>query len=284
MTIGELYRKYLQEMKAFLSSGEADQITNMVFEHVVGLSRSDLIKNPDAALAAFKKEELLHKLSLLVTKTPVQYVLGESNFYQLTFEVNQHVLIPRPETEELVERAIHFCRQNNKATVLDIGTGSGCIPISIKKNTTNCAITTMDISSDAIALAKKNALKHQAEIHFLQEDFLNENFWKHLPCFDLIVSNPPYIPSSEKASMDDNVVLYEPHIALFVPDIDPLIFYKKIMEFGKSHLNPTGKIIVEIHEKKGKEVCQLVKENGYEAILIKDFFGKDRMVEISLSP
>ena len=284
MTIGELYRKYLQELKAFLPSGEADQITNMVFEHVLGLSRSGLIKNPDAELDAFKKEELLHKLSLLVSKAPVQYVLGECNFYQLTFEVNRSVLIPRPETEELVERAIHFCRQNNKTTVLDIGTGSGCIPISIQKNTTNCAITAMDISSDAIALAKKNALKHQAEIHFLQQDFLNENSWKHLPSFDLIISNPPYIPSSEKASMDDNVVLYEPPTALFVSDIDPLIFYRNIMEFGKSHLNPSGNILVEIHEKKGMEVCQLFKENGYEAILIKDMFGKDRMVEISLCP
>jgi len=283
MTIGELYRRYLNDLNTTLPKGEAEQITKMVFEHVAGLKRSDLIKNPDAIIEAIQEAELKNMLSALVKGEPVQYVLGECEFFNLKFEVNKSVLIPRPETEELVERAIQFCNQKNKATVLDIGTGSGCIPISIQKNTTDCTITSIDVCGDALALAQKNTHKYSAEIDFLHEDFLNENKWEHLPSFDLIVSNPPYIPSSEMASMDDNVVLYEPHVALFVADNDPFIFYRKIMEFGKSHLNPSGKILVEIHEKKGKEVCSLFKENGYEAKLIKDMFGKDRIVDISLS-
>jgi release factor glutamine methyltransferase len=282
MTIGELYRQFLRELKNLLPSGEADQITRMVFEKVTGLQRSEVIKNPEAPIEATLKNTLLQMLNALLNNEPVQYVLGECHFYQLDFEVNKSVLIPRPETEELVERAIDFCKHNKIAKVLDIGTGSGCIPISIKKHSEEALVTAIDISSDALLLAKKNALKHDAAINFLCLDFLDENTWKLLPHFDLIVSNPPYIPASESNLMDDNVVKFEPHLALFVPDEDPLVFYKKIMQLGKSHLNPLGKILVEIHEKMGNEIQQLFSQNGYTAKLIKDIYEKDRMVEISL--
>ena len=284
MTIGELYRQFLGELKNFLPTGEADQITRMVFEKVTGQQRSEVIKNPDAEIEKTIEQRLLQMLKALLKKEPVQYVLGECYFYQLDFEVNKSVLIPRPETEELVERAIVFCKQNQKESILDIGTGSGCIPISIKKHLNNASVTAIDISSDALALAKKNAMKQEALIHFMHLDFLDENTWDVLPSFDLIVSNPPYIPASESNLMDDNVVKFEPHLALFVTDEDPLIFYKKIMKFGKSHLKPFGKILVEIHEKMGNEIQQLFSQNGYRTQLIKDIFGKDRIVEISLYP
>ena len=282
MTISEIYRHFLQELKIILPSGEADQVTRMVFEKITGLHRSEVVKNPDVSIDENEKQKLLHVLNLLLRKEPVQYVLGESHFYQMTFEVNKSVLIPRPETEELVEKAIEFCKKRKNTIVLDIGTGSGCIPIAIKKNTVDTTVTSIDVSKDALALAKINAAKHQSTINFMEIDFLNEDSWKQLPGFDLILSNPPYIPVSESNLMDDNVVLYEPHLALFVPDDDPLIFYRKIMQFGKTHLNPSGKIMVEIHEKWGKEVQLLFTQNGYKAELVKDIFEKDRIVEISL--
>jgi release factor glutamine methyltransferase len=282
MTIGELYRQFLRELKKFHLSGEADQITKMVFEKVTGLQRSEVIKNPDNIIEETLKDQLLQMLKALLNNEPVQYVLGECLFYHLDFEVNKSVLIPRPETEELVKRAIDFCLHNKKAEVLDIGTGSGCIPISIKKHSDDTAVTAIDISINALELAKKNALKNGTAINFMQLDFLDENTWEFLPRFDLIISNPPYIPLSESNLMDDNVVKFEPHLALFVPDEDPLIFYKKIMRFGNSHLNPSGKIMVEIHEKMGNEIQQLFSQNGCTAKLFKDIFEKERIVEISL--
>lgn len=282
MTIGELYRQFLRELKSFLPAGEADQITKMIFEKITGLQRADVVKYPETEIEEAIKDRLLNMLDALLHQEPVQYILGECHFFELDFEVNKSVLIPRPETEELVARAIEFCTEQKKAKVLDIGTGSGCIPISLKKHSKETFVTSIDISSDALVLAKTNALKNETEISFLNIDFLDENTWQQLPHFDLIISNPPYIPSSESNLMDDNVVKYEPHLALFVPDDNPLIFYEKIMHFGKKHLNPSGKIIVEIHEKRGVEVQQLFLQNGYTAKVIKDVFEKDRMVEISL--
>ena len=282
MTIGALYRHFLHELQHFLPQGEADQITKMVFESEANITRSEIIKNPQTELNDQLKEKLLITLTALLNREPVQYILGEAWFYHLQFKVNSSVLIPRPETEELVEQVISFCNNKKGSTILDIGTGSGCIPIAIKKNIPGCSVTSIDVSTNALEVAKKNAAFHQADIAFIELDFLNTLLWNQLPSFDVIVSNPPYIPESEYAEMEEHVKKHEPSLALFVPDTDPLIFYNSIMEFGKTHLLPDGKIFMEIHEKKGEAIQQLFSANGYKVELIKDMFEKDRIVIASL--
>jgi release factor glutamine methyltransferase len=196
--------------------------------------------------------------------------------------VNDHVLIPRPETEELVEQLIKD--RKSKLTdppILDIGTGSGCIPIAIKKNLPASIVTAIDVSKDALALAKENAAMHNAYISFIQMDFLDETTWQSLPAFEIIISNPPYISLNEKENLGKNITGFEPHLALFVPDNAPLIFYEKIARFGRDHLLPNGKIYLEIHEDHAKETAALFM-NYYQTVMIKkDMYGKERMILVT---
>jgi len=194
----------------------------------------------------------------------------------MKFYVNEHVLIPRPETEELIELII---KTNNPiSNILDIGTGSGCIPITLKKKIPHTTIVTIDVSEDALVVAKKNAAELNVEIELNQLNFLDETNWNELGIFDIIVSNPPYIKQSEIINMQPNVVANEPHIALFVADDDALVFYRKIAAFGKTHLTINGKIFVEINEALGNETISLFEEFGYRAELKKDMQGKNRMI------
>jgi release factor glutamine methyltransferase len=279
MNIKELYRHFLLQLQKIYSLDEATHISDWVFEKMVSLKRTDIIKNPNKAISADGENRIRQKLQELLTYKPVQYVLGEAWFYNLKLTVNENVLIPRPETEELVEQLIKDRKSRlTDPAILDIGTGSGCIPIAIKKSLPAAIITSIDISEKAIGLAKENAAHHNAHIHFIQTDFLDEKSRNALPFFDIIISNPPYIPVSEKEKLAANVTAFEPHLALFVADDTPLLFYETIAAFGKTNLLPNGKVYVETHEEYAKEVASLFRKD-YQAVMIKkDIFGKERMV------
>jgi release factor glutamine methyltransferase len=209
---------------------------------------------------------------------PIQYILGETMFLGLTFSVNEEVLIPRPETEELVDLII---RENKGRTlrILDIGTGSGCIAISLKKNLPESQVTGVDISEGALALARNNAEANRVAVPFIQLDILNIFPLPIAEKLDIIVSNPPYVTSSEKKGMESNVLNYEPHLALFVPNEDPLLFYRKIIEVSVVYLNSGGRIYFEINKEKGKEITELLRLSGFDEITVKkDMQGMDRII------
>ena len=282
MTIKELYRNFLLQLQDIYSLSEATVITDRVFEKVAGIRRTDLVKDPARVLNDKTIEQLNSSLAQLQQHKPVQYVLGEGWFYHLKLKINEHVLIPRPETEELVELIIADRRSRlTDISVLDIGTGSGCIPIALKKNLPAAIINAIDVSEAALVVAKENAKDHNAAINFTQMDFLEEEQWEDLSMFDIIVSNPPYIPESEKKQIATNVLDHEPHMALFVPDNRPLLFYEKIAVFGKTHLKPNGKMYMETHSGQAGAVAALF-QNIYSSVEIKnDLFGKERMVIVS---
>ena len=282
MTAGILFRTYLDTLKQLYDSSEAANIAHWVFESMAGISRSDLIRNPDLPIPENQLLVLQNALTALCNHEPVQYVTGESWFYKLKFKVNKAVLIPRPETEELVSAALKILDDNPGAIVLDIGTGSGCIPISLKKNSPSLQLTAMDISPEALKVAEVNADLNETPVHFIQHDFLDEESWKIFGHFDLIISNPPHIPWSEKEKMDKNVTAFEPAQALFVPDDQPVIFYEKIARFGKNHLKPKGTVLTEIHENYAAAVGMVFSNNGYEYSIMKDMYGKERMMMASL--
>jgi release factor glutamine methyltransferase len=251
-------------------------------ESLTGWKKIDRVLNKQLPLLPDTISLLEKYTAELLEHRPVQYVLNESWFYGLKFFVNEHVLIPRPETEELVEwiiKAESIANRETPLQIIDIGTGSGCIPVSLKKNIRSANVFAVDISEDALQTAKKNADANDTVIHFTRQDFLDKSKWGLLPKTDIIVSNPPYISINEKSAMAKNVVEYEPGLALFVNDNDPLIFYKGIADFAETNLNKGGSVFLEIHESAGDSVVKIFLEKGYsEVILKKDMQGKDRMV------
>ncbi len=273
-----LHTWFLNELRPFYEGHEASVITGMVFEELLQVNKARIITQPQEKIAESDIKKLEDALLELKTYKPVQYILGTAWFYHLIFKVTADVLIPRPETEELVQKVIQFLQPAGKGQVLDIGTGSGCIPVTIKKNAPGALITAIDISATALAIAKENAQTHHTEIKWLQLDFLNESTWQVLPEYEVIISNPPYIPENEKDKLHQNVIAYEPGLALFVADIDPLLFYKKIAAFGGNHLAADGKIFMETHEDYAKAVKEHFIREGYDAVIEKDFYGKERMV------
>lgn len=279
MTIREAQIQLKNELLEIYNSSEAQNITDWVMEHLTGLKRVDRLVKDQELLSPDQLELLKQNTAALKNRRPVQYLLGEAYFYGQKFYVQEGVLIPRPETEELVDWIIKDAPVS-PIKVLDIGTGSGCIPISLQMNIINSIVKTVDISEDAIAIAKKNATNLGATIEFLHRDFLNwETYeWESI---DVLVSNPPYIPNAEKTSMIAQVTEYEPSIALFVSDEEPLIFYSKLASFGKKYLNNGGSIYVEIHEDLGTATMKVFEMEGYQQIeLKKDFQGKDRMIKV----
>jgi release factor glutamine methyltransferase len=283
MMIKELYRNFLVQLQKIYSLGEATAITDWVFEKMASLKRTDILKNPEKKISAAADKLIQKTLNELLLHKPVQYVLGEAWFYHMKIKVNGHVLIPRPETEELVEQLIKDRKSKlTDPAILDIGTGSGCIPIAIKKNLPASIVTAIDVSKEALTLAKENATLHNAHISFKQVDFLDETAWSGLGLFDIIISNPPYIPVHEKEKLGKNVTDFEPHLALFVPGNSPLVFYEKIAAFGRDHLLPNGKIYLEIHEDFAKETAALFMKNYQTVMIKKDMYGKERMVLITV--
>ncbi|CAN5445609.1 peptide chain release factor N(5)-glutamine methyltransferase [soil metagenome] len=288
MTIREIYRQYLQQLQAIYTLAEATVITDRVFESVAAIQRADIIKTPGLIPEESIAARLNDCLQQLLQHKPLQYVTGEAWFYNMKLLVNEYVLIPRPETEELVKLIVDEYqnlpgKENAPVNILDIGTGSGCIAIALKKKLPADNITAIDISASALMVGKKNALDQQVTIDFKVLNFLFEDDWKQLPKFDIIVSNPPYIPENELVKMDKNVTGFEPHTALFVPEHSPLIFYEKIAAFGKTKLAPGGKIFMEIHEEFGEQTAALFTP-FYEVRIINDLFGKQRMITAKVLP
>ncbi len=279
MTIKEIQQKYIINLQDIYSSGEANAITDIIFENTLQISRWDIVIKGSNTVDESLKNKLYNILERLLQKEPPQYIVGNSWFYNLNFVVTNAVLIPRPETEELVLEAITFLKTNDGKKVLDIGTGSGCIPISIKKNIEGADVYALEVSNDALGVAKVNAELNKTTVNFLQIDFLEEKNHPQLSVYDLIVSNPPYIPNTEV--LDKNVHNYEPHLALFVPENDVFIFYNKIIAFAENHLAKKGKIMLEVHENLAKETARLFTEKDYEVIIKKDMQQKERMLIIS---
>ena len=279
MTIKEVYRNFLLQVQTVYSASEASVITDIIFESV-NIHKTDVIKNPQQTIGETANQLINDRLQQLLQHKPIQYILGEAWFYNMKFKVNEHVLIPRPETEELVEWVIENSKLHvSNSKILDIGTGSGCIAIALKKNLTGSNVTAIDVSHDALKTAAENALHNHANVDFIQTDFLQSSEWNKLGMFDIIVSNPPYIPINEKETMSRHVTQYEPSTALFVPDEDPLVFYEKIAAFGKDHLNYDGKIFVETHENLAQRTAAAFRSAKYNYVDVKqDIFGKERMV------
>jgi release factor glutamine methyltransferase len=283
MTVQEGTFYILNQLRKTYEAGEASQITDWVMEKITGSKKTERMLYKNAALTNDEEKQLNNYTERLLQHEPVQYVLNESWFCGLKFDVDKNVLIPRPETEELVEWIITDCKfPVDELKILDIGSGSGCIPIAIKRRLRKAEVWACDISPEALELAKKNAVTLGTAINFIQLNFLDRKQWKILPAFDIIVSNPPYIPGKDRETMQPNVLQYEPAIALFVPDNDPLIFYKAIAEFGKTHLNKSGSIYTEIHESFGEEVKNLFQSAGFVSEIKKDMQQKDRMIRSGL--
>jgi len=285
MNIGALEEHYKLELAPLYESDEAKTLFSLAAEQVLAMSPSRLMMKKDAAVSFINMQKLLSILNDLQIGKPIQHILEEAHFYGLVFKVNENVLIPRPETEELVEWIISVCgtqfsvdsfESPKKLSILDIGTGSGCIPITLKKHLPNTQIATLDVSADAIAVAKQNAKQIGVEINFITADILTFQSEKK---FDIIVSNPPYIRDLEKIEMHNNVLLHEPHLALFVSNENPLVFYKAIAEFAKTNLKPNGQLFFEINEYLGKETVDMLDGKGFKNIELRnDMQGKDRMV------
>ena len=235
----------------------------------------------DKELSESEKKRIHEIVERLKQMEPIQYILGTADFYSLLFEVNPSVLIPRPETEELVERVI-IDNADKKIKILDIGTGSGCIAVTLRKHLKKASVIAADISAEALATARRNAKLNNATITFIQTDILNpEKAEADIPfILDVIVSNPPYIKEEEKKDMEKNVLDYEPHLALFVPDNNPLLYYWHIAHFGKKKLKKDGLLYFEINAACGKMVVEMLEKEGYKDIeLIQDLSGKDRIIK-----
>ena len=278
MSISETYKIFKSKLCSVYDENEAEQITRLIFESIINITRSDILINPNNEISSLDDNKLQQCMEELLQHKPVQYVLGFCFFYKLLFKVNENVLIPRPETEELVSFIIDDLQVQNNKKILDIGTGSGCIAIGIKKNVPSAIITSVDISESALEVAQINANKNNTDVSFLCLDFLDHNKWNDLETFDIIVSNPPYIPEREYESINNNVKLFEPNSALFVPDPKPLIFYEKIAEFSELKLSEKGRIFLEIHQNFGREVCELFNSYHYNTEIKKDIYENDRFV------
>ncbi len=282
MIIKEIYNKYINTLNPIYGASEAKAVTYLIFENVLQLNSTRLLIDEKNELPTNRELFLIHALEKLQLHEPVQYIIGKAWFYNLEYAVNKNILIPRPETEELVFEAIQYLKKTNKKSLLDVGTGSGCIPISIKKNLPKIDVSSVDVSLAAIQIAKQNALQHDVNINFVVIDFLDENNFSKLPKVDVIISNPPYIPADEIATMAKHVTQYEPHLALFVPQQNPLLFYEKIALFANSNLLANGKIFLEVHEDLALETAKVFSDKNYEVSIKKDMQGKNRMLIVTL--
>lgn len=286
MLLKEIKNIYHLELDPIFPKEEVDSFFYLVIDHYLGLERFILAMQPNLVVSKENEDPLFFALSQLKQERPIQHILGKAHFCELEFRVDENVLIPRPETEELVYWIINEVQKGDprgEVKILDIGTGSGCIAISLAKNLPNAKVYALDISKKALQIAEENAMDNGVDIVFLEADILSIEGFKDK--FDVIVSNPPYVRELEKLEMKNNVVEHEPGLALFVSDGDPLIFYKKITRFALSHLKKGGVLFFEINQYLGEEMKQLLEaENFSEIDLRKDMFGNDRMLKGQLNP
>ena len=289
MTYNELWRQLAQ----IYNEGEAKAIARMTYEERFGLTLSDIYLGKDAQLSADCQTELKEIAKRLLQGEPIQYVLGQADFCGRQFMVNEHVLIPRPETEELCQwilaadlheltQAVRCRPLSSAAEILDIGTGSGCIAITLAAEMPQAEVTAWDISAEALMVAAENARRHNVHVSFEQVDALHltsDICHQASAVFDIIVSNPPYICYKEREAMENNVLEHEPHTALFVPDDDPLLFYRAIAQYGQSALKDDGWLYFEINPIYAEALCDMLSKMSYRDIEIKeDQYGKQRMI------
>lgn len=287
MTFIQLEKEFTNTLSSIHEAQEVKSLTWLSINSVCKLERAKYLSMRDDELAQTDLDKLLEILEQLKNGSPLQYILGETDFYDLKFKVNPSVLIPRPETEELVDWTLITIREMKGETevlkIVDIGTGSGCIPIAIKKYIPLADITAIDISENALDTAKLNAELNKTELNFIKDDILTPTNQELVNTqYDVIISNPPYITESEKSKMHQNVLNYEPHNALFVPDNEALKFYNAIADFAINHLKKTGFLFLEINENFGKETISLLLKKGFKTTeLRQDMYGKDRMIKAS---
>ena len=289
MKLKDYKLKFVQTLLTIYDEMEVESFFYLILEHFHQMKRIDLALNPSFKISESEIGKWEEILSDLKTQKPIQYILGETEFYGLKFKVNENVLIPRQETEELVELIV-FESQKAKLKslkILDIGTGSGCIAISLAKNIPHAQVFALDISEKALETAKENAKINEVEVHFIQQNIVeitNLTFDLGLSTFDIIVSNPPYVRMLEKEEIKPNVLEFEPHLALFVEDNDALLFYRKIAQLAKENLSEDGKLYFEINQYLGKETVQLLEDLKFKnSKLIKDIYGNDRMTSCSVN-
>lgn len=279
MTISAFKKHFKTELSGLYTDSESTFLSSIFMEKIVGFDAFDQRRFAGQELLLEDEKRLLEVISELKTSKPYQHILGETDFYGMTFFVNENVLIPRPETEELLELAIKnikssaFDAQNLK--ILDIGTGSGIIPLVLKKHFPQTEVSSIDFSEKALEVARKNAAFHQLTINFIHADYLNFDLKES---FDIIISNPPYIGKDEEQEIEHSVKDFEPTMALFSPTPDALIFYRKIAEDSKKYLNKNGLLFLEINQKLGSETLDLYRNDFEEAALIKDLSENDRFV------
>jgi len=312
MTISDLKILFQNELSELYSKSEIEELFSIFCDHYLELNKVELRINLDKELSESDSKQFSESISELKTGKPFQQILGETEFFGMKFFVNEHVLIPRPETEELLELAIGKIQEKSKKNqdfvcglrepqpdnkynvevsnpqyselsnsktlklkILDIGTGSGIIPIVLKKHFPNAEVSAIDISKDALEVAKKNAQFNKTEIQFIQMDYLNEKLDE---VYDVIMSNPPYIGMEENVEIENSVKGFEPNLALFSPTSDALIFYRKIAKDSINHLSENGMVFLEINQKLGRETLELFKNDFSEVELLKDISGNDRMI------
>ncbi|WP_337967063.1 peptide chain release factor N(5)-glutamine methyltransferase [uncultured Flavobacterium sp.] len=285
MKIKQYRTQFIKELAPFYDAYEAESFFYLILEDKHQLRQIDLALNHELTFSENDFVVWDSFLAQLKQEVPIQYLLGKTSFYGLDFEVNENVLIPRPETEELVEWIINENAVENKSKkikILDIGTGSGCIAISLAKNLPNAEVYGFDVSKKAIETAKRNAINNKVDVTFMFQDVLE---LEELRCkFDVIVSNPPYVRNLEKEEIRKNVLDYEPHLALFVDDNDALIFYRKIAELAKKNFLENGKLYFEINQYLGKEMTDLLEKMDFKNIeLRKDIYDNDRMMSCKVS-
>lgn len=296
MKVGDAAKYIRKELEHRIDNGEIIPLTQIILEDLTGFEPSELSIHKDENLPAAAEEKLYLYLQRLRVHEPIQYIIGKAWFYGLPLYVDNNVLIPRPETEELVDWIIGdveakglavFNRDDmqadatKKLKILDIGTGSGCIALGLKKTMPLAEVWGCDSSEEALNVARRNGALLDIRVDFQGVNFLDEAQQRFLPTVDIIVSNPPYIPEKDKDSMQPNVLNFEPHTALFVPDDDALLFYRAIAKFAKKRLYENGSIYLEIHEDLGEAVVDLFKAEGYQHVECrKDMQGKNRMVKV----
>jgi len=278
LTIGAGFYQLRASLLKRYAESEATAIAHIVLESVTGMTRLQRLSEKDRVLDTVQGARLAEIESELNAGRPLQYVLGEAPFLGRMFRVDENVLIPRPETEELVEWVV---ADGQPASILDIGTGSGCIAVSLKLGLPAADITALDLSAGALAVAEANAQALHARVRFRQQDFLDEAGWPALPQYEVIISNPPYIPDAERAGLDSHVREHEPGSALFVPDADPLLFYRAIAVFGQRHLLPGGAIYCELHRDFAVATHDMFRDAGYSYVhLREDLHGAPRMLRV----
>ncbi len=279
--IKDIVKFFKEELQDLYDEREVKSFVNLVMQEFTGLDYTQLLMSDDKTVSESVMLKIKFAINDLKVYKPVQYILGKTIFYDLGFIVNPSVLIPRPETEELVHWIISDYKNNlNFIDIIDIGTGSGCIPVALKSNLELSKVFAIDISKDALKVAELNALKNQMDIQFRLLDIFETEKWSQLPMFDIVVSNPPYVCESEKEQMQANVLEYEPHLALFVDNDNPLIYYNIIADFAREKLKPSGCLYFEINESLAYETIELLEAKGFfKSEIRKDMQGKNRFIK-----